>query len=148
VGDFRDPAIGAQSSSLYGTKNWNSQYFSFESELASDTFLNLSRWDATPQSNGISGQMFGNMSLHVVKASDNKFNKTCADKGLPPASQACIESEKKRQVELWLIEDYRIRSSKAKVIVCEECNHGFITNNPEYSSQLVLDQLQEIKNKI
>jgi pimeloyl-ACP methyl ester carboxylesterase len=143
--DFKDPIIGVQHTTLYGTKNWNSQYFSFESELISDTYLNLSRWDVTPQSNGITGQMFGNLSLHIVKASDNKFNKTCADKNLPPSSQECIENEKKRQTELWLIEDYRIRSSNSKVIVCEKCNHGFITNSPEYASQLVLDQLQEIK---
>eukprot|EP01080_Neovahlkampfia_damariscottae_P000779 gene779-9029_t len=145
---FENEYYGSQHASLYGTKNWNSQYWDFKNTYESDLLLNSSRWDVTLQSKGIPGQMFGDISLHVVKSGNNEFNKTCADLKIDPNSKACEEQEKKRKTELWLLDDYIIRSSNSKLIICEACDHGFITNNYKYAANLVINQLKEIQNKI
>jgi pimeloyl-ACP methyl ester carboxylesterase len=145
---FEDSTIGSQHASLYGTKNWNSQFWSFSNSIITDTMLNHSRWENTPQSNGVPGQMFGGINLHLVKASNHQFNKTCEEMGMDPKSESCEIQERKRKDEVWQLEDYKMRSSNSKIIICEYCDHGLITNDFLYSSQLVLNQLKEIQNEI
>jgi hypothetical protein len=145
---FEDSTIGLQHSSLYGTKNWNSQFWSFSNSIITDTMLNHSRWENTPQSNGVPGQMFGGINLHLVKASNHQFNKTCEEMGMDPKSESCEIQERKRKDEVWQLEDYKMRSSNSKIIICEHCDHGLVTNDFLYSSQLVLNQLKEIQNEI
>lgn len=127
----------------YNVKNWNSQFQDFSQFKESARIINESRWSAP------NGQMFGNLPLYVVKASDKQFNKTCEERKLPRDSQECIINDKLRPVALWMIEDVMTRSKNSKLIVCEDCNHGFIWNKIEYTSNLIKSIYNEIsKNKI
>lgn len=142
VDDYYPENLRNNVKASYNVKNWNSQFQDFSHIKDSSKIINESRWSVP------NGQVFGDIPLYVVKASDQKFNKTCEERGFPRDSENCVINNKLRPNSLWMIQDVLSRSRNSKFILCEDCNHAFIWNKIEYTTNLIKSIYSEITKNI